>query len=129
MFWVRNGSTGITLYENVRRGILLTLIFHNIALASSPKMIFGKWLSQGVDGAAMVTEFSPTTMSFYNVDVSGKHTTPDQSAAVTYSEGGSDTVLINFQGGGGAIVDVVSSTKITLEIPGAAAMQLTKSSP
>src|SRR4051812_42662736 len=104
------------------------LFLSNAAFAADPNLIIGLWIQKFPNGNGMVTEFTQKTMSSYSVDALGKQTSPNNTADVAYRDLG-DTIAIDFQKGGGAIVLVKTENSIMLDFPGQGAFPLTRWKP
>jgi hypothetical protein len=89
-----------------------------MALAGETNPLIGKWVERA-GPAAIITEFTPTTMAFTPVDPTGNPTKAPNLARVDYDIRGS-TIVINFheQGGGGLMATVTDPNSILLIFPG-----------
>lgn len=109
--------------------ILALLALATPALAFEIEDLYGKWLEKHSKGG-MVTEFTPTTISFYPVDPSGKPlASASAPAAITYRHQG-ETIGIDFgPGQGGLLVLAQDHDTIMLDFPGVTARRLTRVQP
>jgi hypothetical protein len=107
---------------------LFGLLFIQAANAADPTQLMGKWVEQLRNGAAMITEFTPTTISFYAVDPSGKPNTEPKPQEVTYKDLG-QTIAIEFKGGGGVMATITDRQSIVLLFPGMGSHLLTRVQP
>jgi hypothetical protein len=119
----------------MRRTIISSLVAVGLSLTSvlpalaSPAQIFGKWIEEGPNGAEMVTEFTPTTISSYGLDPSGKRVGKANQFSVTYKDVGGSTIQVNFQTGGGILVHVQDKDTIIMEFPGVGTHTMTRDNP
>ena|SRR6266480_2262935 len=97
--------------------IIFGLLFAQVAVAGDPSQLFGKWMEKLPNGAAMITEFTPTSISFYAVDQSGQPKTESKPQDVTYRDLG-QTVAIDFKGGGGVMAMPKDQQTMILIFPG-----------
>ena len=107
---------------------LCSLVFIQTATAADPAQLIGKWVEHLPNGAAMITEFTPTTISFYAVDPSGKPNTDPKPQDVTYRDLG-ETIAIEFKGGGGLMAMMKDQQSIILIFPGMGSRPLTRVQP
>lgn len=118
----------------------MRIFFRNIVLISSlmatlsqpsgaadVSQLLGKWgTEKSANGNAMVFELTPTTISSYGIDSSGKRlgeVTPTRG--VSYKDLG-DTVAIEFKDGSGITASIKDSKTIVLILPGIGTRQLTR---
>lgn len=104
---------------------MIGLLFACAARAGDPAQLFGKWVEKLSNGAQMVTEFTPTSISFYGVDPSGKPGTASKPQDVTYRDLG-DTIAIEFKGGGGIMALIKDHDSMVLIFPGMGSHPLTR---
>ena len=98
-----------------------------LAQAAEPSTIMGKWIERRPDGMEIVTEFSPTSMAFYTVDKSGKPTGEPKRTSVIYKDLGGDSISVTVgDGRGGIVVQRKSANVVTVDFPGAYAVDLTR---
>jgi hypothetical protein len=104
------------------------LFFIQAANAADPAGLIGKWVEHLRNGAAMITEFTPTTISFYAVDPTGKPNTEPKPQDVTYKDLG-DSIAIEFKGGGGIMAMMKDQQSMVLIFPGMGSHSLTRVQP
>ncbi len=102
---------------------LAALAFAGSAQAADPKGIYGLWVEMLPTGGGMVTEFTPTTISAWGVDADGKTISTPNTAAVSYRDLG-PAIGVDFQQGGGLLVQVKGPTDIILSFPDADSHEL-----
>jgi hypothetical protein len=107
---------------------LFGLLFIQTANASDPAQLIGKWVEHLRNGAAMIVEFTPTAISFYAVDPSGKRTSEPKPQEVTCKDLG-ETIAIEFKGGGGIMAMMKDQQSMILDFPGVGAHRLTPLQP
>jgi hypothetical protein len=107
---------------------LFGLLFIQAANAADPTQLIGKWVEHLRNGAAMITEFTPTTISFYAVDPSGKPSIEPKPQEVTYKDLG-ETIAIEFKGGGGLMAMMKDRQSMVLIFPGMGSHSLTRVQP
>jgi hypothetical protein len=105
--------------------LLVALLFASVARATEPSQLFGKWIEKLPSGAQMVTEFMPTSISFYPVDRSGKAGAKSKPQDVTYRDLG-QTIAIDFRGGGGIMAIIKDRDSAVLIFPGMGSHSLTR---
>jgi hypothetical protein len=105
--------------------ILFGLLFAQAAHAGDPSELFGKWAEKFRNGAQMVTEFTPTSISYYPVDASDKPGTASKPQDVTYRDLG-ETIAIDFKGGGGIKAMIKDHDSMVLIFPGMGSHTLTR---
>ncbi len=97
--------------------LLIGLVFAPAAHAGDPSLLVGKWMEKFPNGTGIVTEFTPTTISFYPVDASGKPKAEPKPQEVTYRDLG-QTIAIDFNGGGGIMALIKDHGSMVLMFPG-----------
>jgi hypothetical protein len=107
---------------------LFSLFIIRAAHAADPTQLIGKWVEHLRNGAAMITEFTPNTISFYAVDPSGKPNTEPKPQEVTYKDLG-QTIVIEFKGGGGLMAMMKDQQSMVLIFPGMGSHSLTRVQP
>jgi len=105
--------------------MILGLLFTQAAMASDPAQIFGKWVQKLKNGASMIIEFTPTTISFYAVDQSGNQKSQPNMQEITYRDLG-ESISIDFKGGGGIMAIVKDQQTVVIDFPGLTAFEVTR---
>lgn len=119
----------------MRRTVSLSLAVIGLALGltlpadASPARILGKWVELGPNGTEMVTVFTPTSISSYGLDQSGRRVGKDNRFPVTYKDVDPSTIQVNFQTGGGILVHIQDKDTIVMEFPGVGTHTMTRDNP
>jgi hypothetical protein len=109
------------------------------SVAETANPLIGKWIEKFANGNAMVTEFTPTTISSTPMDAAGKPQGAPRKAEVSYRlvHSGRDLgqeYAIDFKGtngqpGGGILAYLKNSDSVILDFPGLAAHPMTRLKP
>jgi hypothetical protein len=95
--------------------------------AADPATVMGNWIEKLPNGASMLVDLAPNSISFQPVSASGKPAGDAQTAKVTYKALDGDFVAVVFgDGSSGVMIQRKSADAIVLDFPGVGAHQLTR---
>jgi hypothetical protein len=109
--------------------IFVTASVASVAQAADPSAVYGKWIERASNGRGMVTEFTPTSSSWYPIDELGKTIGPVNSLPAKFKSLGETTVSMEFADGGGIILVVKDHDHLLMDFPGAGAHPLERLKP
>jgi hypothetical protein len=108
--------------------VALGMLSADPANAADLAQLVGKWMEKLPKGGAMVTEFTPTSISFYGVDPNGKPNPGSKPQDVTDRDLG-QTIAIDFKGGGGIMAMMKDQNSMVLIFPGMGSHSLSRMQP